>query len=188
MVSQVFSGFPACSTQEAPLNLTQSGSHLQATCMLVHTEFCCWFESNSAKHTLRKIALLVARQLFLPRQLGSTFVDTTAASDNDRASGSDTIQPQHSRVEPPRSLEAHGFVRLQNPLGTAKRRPEAPLTSTPTAWNRAIELSAPVACGSLTPSGSHICSRKAPLPHSERREALGCSSNCHQDASIDPAF
>lgn len=38
--------FPAC--KEAPLRLNQSWSHLQATCTLIHTGVCRWFESASA--------------------------------------------------------------------------------------------------------------------------------------------
>ena len=49
---------PTCSTPEAPLRLYQSWPLLQATCTLILTGFCCWFESDSATAALAKNSLV----------------------------------------------------------------------------------------------------------------------------------
>lgn len=128
---------PTCSTPEAPLRLYQSWPLLQATCTLILTGFCCWFESDSATAALAKNSLVALGNAASSQAPGQRSREMPALpalpAITSEASGSESTPsiPKWNR----RARGVHRFARLKtplSPLGTPKRSSalRAPLTRT----------------------------------------------------------
>ena len=144
MVSQVLQA----GNQEAPLKMTQSGSRPASHMHACPHKVPLLVRERQRRSTLFKKTTPVARRTtVLTRQLGTTLVNTTAAGDNDRECGSDTITPTFPSGTAAQS-RGPSVRQASDSTRHAEALPVRPTDKQPAVWNRA---GAPVACGSLTP-------------------------------------
>lgn len=101
-------GSPPAAHKRRRSDLSQSWSHLQATCTLIHTGFYRWLEEHSAAAHCAKIALVLSNTLFYKEARQQRHKLTALAVMMRDVSGSAAIHPQHSQVEPPRGIGAIG--------------------------------------------------------------------------------